>query len=223
MPHSKARPELSPREQQLLNLAADGLTDSAIAHELGISEATVGTYWGRVRIKLGPYNRTELVAMALREESERMLQALKEENARLAERLRTAEAPYRDLVEFAPDAILVVDEAGTIQMCNRRLEELFGFEREELLGQTIRTLIPERYHESHRQHLQQYMEHPERRRMGQHLATLARRKRIRSSRVPQPRPERGRHARDVYHPRSGPRTGDGRLQEIVHPGSRGGG
>src|SRR5262245_36101632 len=46
--------ELSERERQLIELAAEGHTDASIANELGISEATVSTYWGRVRIKIGP-------------------------------------------------------------------------------------------------------------------------------------------------------------------------
>ena len=44
---------LSERENQMLQMAARGLTDQGIAHELGISVGTVGTYWGRVREKMG--------------------------------------------------------------------------------------------------------------------------------------------------------------------------
>ena len=68
MRHVAAKIELSPREQQLITMAGEGLTDTAIANRLGISEATVNTYWGRIRVKLGPHNRTELVAIALRDE-----------------------------------------------------------------------------------------------------------------------------------------------------------
>ena len=54
MERSSNIPQLSPRELQLIEYATQGLTDTAIALKLGISEATVGTYWGRVRIKIGP-------------------------------------------------------------------------------------------------------------------------------------------------------------------------
>ena len=48
----------------MLLLAAQGLTDQGIAHRLEISLATVGTYWGRIRIKIGPLSRTGLVETA---------------------------------------------------------------------------------------------------------------------------------------------------------------
>ncbi|HWA82853.1 MAG TPA: PAS domain-containing protein [Fimbriimonadaceae bacterium] len=60
---------LSPREHQILSYATDGLTDQAIANALGISRATVTTYWGRIRTKIGPCGRTELVARYVREEN----------------------------------------------------------------------------------------------------------------------------------------------------------
>src|SRR5579862_4166396 len=74
---------LSERERQLLVLAAQGFTDQGISHKLGISLATVGTYWGRVRIKFGPLSRTELVAVYLREESAATINELKRTNSSL--------------------------------------------------------------------------------------------------------------------------------------------
>src|SRR5579862_4728500 len=57
---------LSPREAAIIRMASEGHTDSSIAHLLEISEGTVGTYWGRIRTKMGPYSRPELVAIAIR-------------------------------------------------------------------------------------------------------------------------------------------------------------
>src|SRR5579885_1211796 len=74
---------LSPREKQLLEFAVAGYTDQAISNKLGISLATIGTYWGRVRIKFGPYNRTELVAIYLKSEAEETLTKLRAENSTL--------------------------------------------------------------------------------------------------------------------------------------------
>src|SRR5690348_5144271 len=78
---------LSPRELQLLSFAAQGLTDNAISHKLGISLATVGTYWGRIRIKLGPLNRTELVANWLKEQPAVTVDQLKSDNEDLLTRI----------------------------------------------------------------------------------------------------------------------------------------
>jgi PAS domain S-box-containing protein len=176
------RPKLSEREQQLISFAARGYTDTAIAHQLGISEATVNTYWGRVRIKLGPLNRTELVAMALREESEMKLGELRSENQRLVDeiqRLRSEsggddeDSQALQVLEEAPDPIVVVNSSFEITFCNRACEGMFGYTREELIGRSISSLVPARFRTSHRKHMEVYMRNPERRRMGQHLATLA--------------------------------------------------
>lgn len=174
---------LSTRERQLLQLAARGHTDQSIANTLGISLATVGTYWGRVRIKLGHANRTELVAKFLREHAERTVALLRDENAHLLKKiedqtrteqmLRTSLEMFRGLLETAPDAILIVDEEGRIKFANEQTTELFGYTGAELNEMVIEDLIPARYHDQHLAHRNSYNENPVKRRMGQHLATTA--------------------------------------------------
>src|SRR5579871_1864366 len=73
---------LSARERELLVLAMNGLTDQGIANKLGISAATIGTYWGRVRIKFGPLSRPELVARFVQGEMTRSSAALAASEAR---------------------------------------------------------------------------------------------------------------------------------------------
>ncbi len=179
------RPALSDREKQLIELAAQGYTDTAIGHQLGISEATVSTYWGRIRVKLGPFSRTELVAQVLKEESERILEKLREENESLSKRLRLDSGEYeaggnsnfyKDLLEVAADAMFVVNEQGIIENLNDSAAELFGYEKNELLGGPISKLIPERYRMIHDSHRDDYVHKPEKRKMGEHKSTVALRK-----------------------------------------------
>jgi PAS domain S-box-containing protein len=177
---------LSERESQLLNLAAQGFTDNAISYKLGISLATVGTYWGRVRIKFGPLNRTELVAKYLNEQAEINLEQLRDENKQLLDELndkantvdvlRTSLDLFRGLIETAPDAILLVSEDGRIELANEQAEELFGYSRDELLGMSLEHLVPERFREEHPKHREEYHNNPIKRRMAEHLATYALRK-----------------------------------------------
>jgi len=177
---------LSERERQLVVLASKGLTDTAIALKLGISLATVGTYWGRVRIKFGPLNRTELVAVFLQEQSQSVVEGLRAENRVLLETLdekakteamlKTSLELFRGLVETAPDAILLVNDAGVIQLANEQAEETFGYGHNEMLGLQVDLLVPERYRGNHVENRASYHESPVKRRMGEHTATFALRK-----------------------------------------------
>lgn len=170
---------LSPREHQLIQFASEGLTDTAIAYRLGISEATVGTYWGRVRIKMGPLNRTELVSVYLKQEQERALDALREENAQLLSEIKRAseQSPqpslYEQLIENAADGIVLVSESGQIVSANRAAHELLGYPHAALIGMQVSDLIPERLRDIHQEHRAEYVQDPQRRSMGKHLATPA--------------------------------------------------
>jgi len=174
--------ELSEREKQIVELASAGHTDTSIAHELGISEATVSTYWSRVRMKIGPYSRPELVARIIRLSCSETIGALQEQNKRLIVQLerdtgkewgREGANFYRDLLEQAPDAILVVNEDGDIETSNEEAARLFGYERAELDRMSLSQLMPERYRRIHDDHRREFLSRPERRPMAEHALSLA--------------------------------------------------
>jgi PAS domain S-box-containing protein len=60
---------------------------------------------------------------------------------------RASEARYRGLLEAAPDAMVVVDQAGSIVLLNVQAEKQFGYRRDELLGQPVTNIIPEGFAE----------------------------------------------------------------------------
>ena len=90
--------------------------------------------------------------------------------------LQTSEAKYRALIEFAPDPIVIVDEAGDITLANKRAEESFGYWQDELIGQTIEILLPGRWRDLHIAHRRTYIAEPSSRAMGANLDLMARHK-----------------------------------------------
>jgi len=62
---------------------------------------------------------------------------------------KKSEERFRAMVEAAPTAMLVVNAAGDIVSVNRRVEELFGYRRQELIGQCVEVLMPERFRAEH--------------------------------------------------------------------------
>jgi PAS domain S-box-containing protein len=87
-----------------------------------------------------------------------------------------ADALFRGLLEAAPDAILLVDRAGRITLVNAQTEALFGYRRDELVGQPVEQLIPERARERHKTERGRYQSDPRTRPMGAGLELAGRRK-----------------------------------------------
>ncbi|MGD9750515.1 MAG: PAS domain S-box protein [Acidimicrobiia bacterium] len=78
-------------------------------------------------------------------------------------------ADLAGLVEAAPDGLLLVDENGVILLVNQQVEELFGYRREDLIGNTVELLLPEAVRGMHRTHRQRYRSDPRTRSMGSGL------------------------------------------------------
>jgi formate hydrogenlyase transcriptional activator len=86
------------------------------------------------------------------------------------------QALFEKLFEFSPDAILVVSSEGKISNANAQVERLFGYSRQELVGQPVEFLIPERYRQVHPAHRDSYNDRPRVRTMGAGLELYGRRK-----------------------------------------------
>ena len=87
-----------------------------------------------------------------------------------------AEARFRSLLEAAPDAIVGVAPGGGITLVNAQAERVFGYSRDELLGQPIEILVPESVRHLHPAHRSGYFAHPRHRPMGAGMQLAARRK-----------------------------------------------
>ena len=87
-----------------------------------------------------------------------------------------SERKFRALLESAPDAMVIVDSRGHIALINAQTEKLFGWPREELIGQSVGELIPESARARHRQHQKGFMKDASTRTMGRNLELRGRRK-----------------------------------------------
>ncbi|HEY8925627.1 MAG TPA: PAS domain S-box protein, partial [Polyangia bacterium] len=89
---------------------------------------------------------------------------------------RRADLQFRELVDLAPDGVVVCDERGQIVLVNVQAERLFEYSRAEMLGQRIEMLIPDRFRRRHPAHVAAYTSAPRLRPMGSGLELAGRRK-----------------------------------------------
>src|SRR5665213_4535885 len=83
--------DLSPREEQIVGLCVEGLTNDAIAQRLGLSVGTVNTYWLRIKLKVGGSGRTDTVVKVIKERAERALRDANMERQGLADMIAEKE------------------------------------------------------------------------------------------------------------------------------------
>ncbi len=115
-----------------------------------------------VEISLSPLETDQglLVSAAIRDVSER----------------READAKFRNLLDSAPDAMVIVGDNGEIVLANKQTESVFGYSQDELVGQPIEILMPKRFQGKHAHHRQSFFVTPIVREMGRNLELFGQKK-----------------------------------------------
>ncbi len=118
-------------------------------------------------------DKTELTTMRQRLTE---LEALASQHQQTIKELQRSATTLQALLESASDGIILVKTVGHIAYVNGRAEEMFGYQRDELLGQPIEVLLPEQFRSSHVQQRAGYLNRPRSRPMGVGLDLAARRR-----------------------------------------------
>jgi DNA-binding NarL/FixJ family response regulator len=120
---------LSERERAVLDLAVKGYKDRAISDKLGIAKGTVGTYWNRIRRKVGPMTRAEIAAVIGRAEGRESNSELSEALTRLsetAEKLEAESARRRAAERYLQVLRRLAKGAARYSVTGKRTELLIG-------------------------------------------------------------------------------------------------
>jgi protein-histidine pros-kinase len=98
------------------------------------------------------------------------------ERKRAEEAIKASEIRFRNLFESAAQGIVLVNNHGEITLVNAKIEEIFGHSRDELLGQPLEILVPERFRHVHGQHRSHFFDDPDNKDMGAGLELTGQRK-----------------------------------------------
>ncbi|HYL83404.1 MAG TPA: response regulator [Candidatus Angelobacter sp.] len=166
--------------QRIMPLARDATVVVMTAiqdEELGIAAIREGAhdYLIKGQVHGGQLRRVLRYAVE-RHKMQSELRAEMERRTQAQQALQLSEQRYRLLSETAPISILITDELGRVVHANAQAVRMFGYGPEELVGQTVETLIPDRFRKTHQGHRALYADKPHPRAMGIGMDLWARRK-----------------------------------------------
>ncbi|MCB1191327.1 MAG: PAS domain S-box protein [Leptospiraceae bacterium] len=104
------------------------------------------------------------------------IERLEEKCHQIEQMLRESEAKMQTIVDMAVDAIITINEKGIIQTFNVAAEKMFGYKKEEVIGQNVKMLMPSPYKDEHDRYLHNYITTGKRKIIGIGREVIAHRK-----------------------------------------------
>lgn len=120
------------------------------------------------------FERTEILQAQL-DEIRRKNKVINESHSKLLdaiEQVRRVESKFQGILHGAPDAMIIVDSEGNIELVNQQVKNIFGYSEDALLGQKVEVLIPPKFRVNHPDHRQNFFGAPHTRPMGAGLELL---------------------------------------------------
>ena len=159
-----------PELGELLIHAMDEAKDS----ERKVQDREGRWYSLAVRPYITAENKIDGAVLALTDIHELTVRSLQLEKAN--QELREAEGRFRSFVDAAPDAMIISDPKGIISLVNVQAENMFGYGRDEMMGQPVDILIPDWLVEEYRSHFDAYVKDPQLVTLGLHDVVYAKHK-----------------------------------------------
>jgi protein-histidine pros-kinase len=158
---------------EVLGRAFDELAPPANAEKLtqilaGVRQGRATTYESARRRQDGSLIYLDASSKIVRhDDADFLLHSYKDvSDLKLERDTKFAESRFLSLLESTPDAIVMVNPSGRIVLVNSQVEQLFGYDRSELLGEPIEKLLPAQLRKSHVAHRSRYFAQPRTRAMG---------------------------------------------------------
>ena len=166
--------------RRIESLCGEDVQLNEVNENLTKSGERIWIAWSNRVIKTGEGREKELLCVGndVTEEMRHKKQLEDQIEKRMASErlLRETEAYFRGVLERAPDGLLVVDVDGRIRLANAQCETLFGYTRDELIGQLVEILVPDTIRPQHPELRASFHQAPTTRAMGAKSELHARRK-----------------------------------------------
>ncbi|MEN7549452.1 PAS domain S-box protein, partial [Rapidithrix thailandica] len=158
------------RQQQIPELVLDQAKKLGKAEHSGWRLRKDGSlFWGNAVITALHNEQQEVIGFT------KILRDITKQKKK-EEALSKSEKKFRKLLEAAPDAMVIVDREGNIQLTNTQTERLFGYSEAALIGQPVEVLMPEMLRKGHKAFRSNYNRNPKVRMMGEGLELQGQRK-----------------------------------------------
>lgn len=142
----------------------DDKDEVTIAVEKTIKEIKFHDLLHRIKLRSGSVKTIQLLGEVITDDNGNVIELIG--TCQDVTQQRMAEIKFKGLLESAPDAMVIVNEHGRIQLINKQAEKLFGYTSEEIFDNDVELLIPKKYTKTHHAHRSSFFKAPKRREMG---------------------------------------------------------